>query len=67
MILGAAMRPTVFLVRPLTADAMQWLNANVDHPLIIDQDIPIDHRHVDAVLAGLEQAGFQEGIDFEVR
>jgi biopolymer transport protein ExbD len=62
------MRPTAFLVRPFTAEVRQWLNANVDHQLIIDGDVPIDHQHVDAVLAGLEEAGFQEGIvDFEVR
>jgi hypothetical protein len=35
--------------------------------MIIDEDIPIEHRHVDAVLAGLEEVGFQQGIDFEVR
>jgi hypothetical protein len=37
----------------------QWLNANVDYQLIVDEDIPIDHQHVDAVLAGLEEAGFE--------
>ena len=59
MILGAAMRPTVFLVRPLTTEVKQWLDANVDDQLIIDEDIPIEHRHVDAVLAGLKEAGFE--------
>jgi biopolymer transport protein ExbD len=53
------MRPTVFLVRPLTTEVKQWLDANVDDQLIIDEDIPIEHRHVDAVLAGLKEAGFE--------
>ena len=65
--MGATIKPTLFLVRPLTAEAKQWLDANIGYRLIIDGDVPIDHRHVDAVLAGLEEAGFQEGIDFEVR
>ena len=56
----------MFLARPLTTEAKQWLDANVDYQLIIDEAIPIDHRHVDAVLAGLEEVGFEEGTDYEV-
>jgi hypothetical protein len=60
------MRPTVFLVRPLTAKAKQWLDANVDHQLIIDEGILIDHQHVLDVFAGLQEAGLEESTDFEV-
>jgi hypothetical protein len=64
--MGAAMRPTLFLIKPKRAKAKQWLDANVDYQLIIDEGIPIDHRHVDDVLAGLQEAGFEESTDFEV-
>jgi len=60
------MTPTLLLVRPLTAEVGQWLHANVDYQLIIDEGIPIDHGYIDAVLAGLEEAGFREGTDYEV-
>jgi hypothetical protein len=60
------MGPTLFLVKPKTAKAKQWLEANIDYQLIIDEGIPIDPRHVDEVLAGLQEAGFQESTDFEV-
>jgi hypothetical protein len=53
------MRPSVFLVRPLTADVKKWLDANIDYQLIIEAGIPIDHRHIDAILAGLKEAGFE--------
>ena len=64
--MGAAVRSPVFLLRPLTTEAKKWLDANVDYQLIIDESIPIEHRHVDAVLAGLEEACFEEGTDYEV-
>jgi len=71
------MRPTAFLVIPLTAEANQWLDTNIDyrmidegipfdHRLIMDEGIPFDHWHIDAILAGLEEAGLEEGADYEV-
>ena len=63
---GAAMRHNFFLVKPKTAKARQWLDANVDYQLIIDEGILIDHRHVLEVFAGLQEAGFEESTDFEV-
>ena len=63
---GAVMRPNFFLARALTAGAKHWLEENIDHQLIIDEAIPIDQRHFDAIFAGLEEAGFKEGIDYEV-
>jgi predicted HicB family RNase H-like nuclease len=59
------MRPSVFL-GPLTTETKKWLDANVDYQSIIDEGIPIDHRHVDALLAGVEEAGFEEGTDHGV-
>ena len=53
------MRPSVFLVRPLTAEVKKWLDANVDYQLMINEGIPIDYRHVDGILAGLKEAGFE--------
>ena len=44
----------------------QWLNANADHQLIIDEGILIDHRHVLDVFAGLQEAELEESTDFEV-
>ena len=61
------MRPTVFLLRPTTARAKAWVEQNVHHEMTIDGGIPIDPRHIDAVLIGLEEAGLQEDIDYEVR
>jgi hypothetical protein len=63
---GAAVRSPVFLIRPLTTETKKWLDANVDYQSIIDEGIAIDHRHVDAVLAGVEEAGFEEGTDHGV-
>jgi hypothetical protein len=60
------MRPSFFLARPLTAGARHWLEENIEYQLIIDEAIPIDQRHFDAIFAGLEEAGFKEGIDYEV-
>jgi hypothetical protein len=60
------MRDNFFLVKRKTAKAKQWLVANVDYQLIIDEGIPIDHLHVLAVLAGLQEAGLEESTDFEV-
>jgi hypothetical protein len=71
------MRPTGFLVIPLTAEANQCLDANIeyrmideripfDHGLIKDEGIPIDHWRIDGILAGLKQAGLEEGADYEV-
>jgi hypothetical protein len=60
------MTPTLILIRPLTAEVGQWLNANIEYQLVVDGSIPIDHEHIDAVLAGLEEAGFEEGTDYEV-
>ena len=60
------MRPSVFLVRPLTTETKKWPDANVDYQSIIAEGIPIDHRHVDAVLAGVEEADFEEGTDHGV-
>jgi len=56
----------LFLVKPKTVKAKQWLDANIEYQLIIDEGIPIDPRHVDDVLAGLQEAGFKESTDFEV-
>ena len=53
------MRPGVFFVRPLTAEVKKWLDANVDYQLMINEGIPIDYRHVDGILAGLNEAGFE--------
>ena len=53
------MIPSVFLVRPLTAEVKKWLDANVDYQLMINEGIPIDHRHVDGILTGLKEAGFE--------
>jgi hypothetical protein len=60
------MRPSVFLVRPLTFEVRHWLNPNVDYQLIIDEGILIDRRHVLDVFAGLQEAGLEESTDFEV-
>ena len=60
------MRHNFFLVKPKTAEAKQWLDANVDYQLIIDEGILIDHRHVLDVFAGLQEAELEESTDFEV-
>jgi hypothetical protein len=71
------MRPTAFLVIPFTAEANQWLDANIDnrlmhegipfdHRLILGGGIPNDHTDIEAILAGLEEAGLAEGVDYEV-
>ena len=60
------MRPTFFLARPLTAEAKHWLEENINYQLIIDEAIPIDLRHFDAIFAGLEDASFKEGTDYAV-
>jgi len=60
------MTPTLILIRPKTAKAKQWLDANIEHQFVADGGIPIDHEHIDAVLAGLEEAGLEEGTDCEV-
>jgi hypothetical protein len=60
------MRPTFFLGRPLTAEAKHWLEETIAYQLIIDEAIPIDRRHLGAIFAGLEEARFKEGTDYEV-
>ena len=75
--MGATMRPTGFLVIPLTAEANQWLDTNIDyrmmderipfdHRLIMDEGIPFDHWRIDGILAGLKEAGLEEGADYQV-
>ena len=56
--MGATMRPTGFLVIPLTAEANQWLDTNIDYRMM-DERIPFDHQHVEAIPAGLKEAGFK--------
>ena len=63
--MGAVMRSVAFLVIPLTAEANQWLDANIDYRMI-DEGIPNDHCPIDAILAGMEEAGLEEGADYEV-
>jgi hypothetical protein len=63
--MGAVMRPTAFLVIPFTAEANQWLDANIDNRLM-HEGIPFDHSDIEAILAGLEEAGLAEGVDYEV-
>jgi hypothetical protein len=64
--MGAAMKHSLFLIKPKKTKPKQWLDANVDYQLLIEEGIPIDHRHVLDVLAGLQEAGLEESTDFEV-
>jgi hypothetical protein len=59
--------PSVFLIRPLTAQCDDWLTENVsDDAMYLGRSLAVEHRYVEDLVMGLRENGFMPGKDFEV-
>ena len=56
---------TVYLVDPKTDEADVWLRNHTDG-VWMGTALAVEHRYIEDLVGGLEEAGFQRGEDFEV-
>jgi len=57
---------TVYMLKPISDQCRQWCEDNIDHNYPWSGTIPVEHRYLNDILSGLLDAGFKQGIDFEI-
>lgn len=63
------MGPTIYLLRPLTGAAKKWIEDQVvfdTYQQTPHGGVAVEHGYIDSIVAGLVEAGFEQGKDFEV-
>jgi len=59
---------TVYLLRALNEKAQEWLDEHVQYEdwQLLGRGIGIEHRYVAEIIEGLNDAGFELGVDYEL-
>lgn len=60
------MPASVYLVLPISPTFMEWAMENIDTPITFAGGIPVGHRFMEELLAGMDMAGFVESEDYEI-
>ena len=61
------LRPTVYLVRPLSPEGEEWLDENTpDDAPRLGNSLAVEWRYIDDILSGMLLDGLVAGVDFEV-
>lgn len=61
------MKPSVYLIRPLTDQCREWLEGNLEYKDTYAGGVPIEYRYLQDILEGMAAEGFKPEKDFEVR
>lgn len=49
---------SIYLVRPVTAEASEWLHATAPDAQWLGNSLAVEHRYITDVIAAIQDAGF---------